>query len=532
MLVFDIAHAYSNANASAVASGVAKKNHPDASSRRVSGGEPQLRILDWQEVSRTRSQPSFEPLMNLRELTQFAKPSHPSARFSAMDTGAYLFNRESSLGIDPTFVRLKNRDELQLLPELDQRAYFGLLHSHTFASDGFGTAEAAFRTARDIAGLDFFAVTDHSEYWLTKRDQELQSQIETALKESRPHFIALAGFEYSHTLFGHVVVLNSKNWTNAIMTPRWKGLLDWLNEPGQKEAVAIFAHPGFHTYRNWFDLEHFRFDPRLKQTFVGVEFIHRNVWRRSMKGYSGEKSFLDEALQKGWHVGPVASQDNHSEFWGLADSNRLALLMNGLSRESVLEALRARRFYSTQSPQLQLALGLYDITGKYLATLGEGVSASKLSGGSASLRVRIHDPNPHHQMCRFDVLVDGERIQSLTFLDAPSGHLFLTRKKFSATGEENCSLRQTSKVPWWEKLLNNRIVTGRAFEWVFEPRPPESSEVFELTIPLQNFDCSRAAAQQKRSWNVVVRLLQAAGGEKLTLTSPVTVRCDDSMGAR
>jgi hypothetical protein len=42
------------------------------------------------------------------------------------------------------------------------RVYFGNLHSHTGYSDGTGTPAEAFTYARDVADLDFLAVTEHN----------------------------------------------------------------------------------------------------------------------------------------------------------------------------------------------------------------------------------------------------------------------------------------------------------------------------------------------------------------------------------
>ena len=41
--------------------------------------------------------------------------------------------------------------------------FFGNLHSHTSYSDGEGTPGETFAWARDTAGYDFYAVTDHAE---------------------------------------------------------------------------------------------------------------------------------------------------------------------------------------------------------------------------------------------------------------------------------------------------------------------------------------------------------------------------------
>ncbi|MBM3381823.1 MAG: hypothetical protein FJY29_05220 [Betaproteobacteria bacterium] len=517
--------AQSSAKANTQASRGAENFQKGAAAIRGIFAEPQLRSLTWPEVAVDSSAPGIQNLFDIRNLARYAQPAHLSAQMSAIDLGGFLYNVESSLGVDSLLLQLKNREHLRLLPEKPLRAYFGLLHAHTFASDGLGTAQAAFKTARDIAKLDFFAVTDHSEYWFNRLDSHWHEQRNTALQESTPQFVALAGFEYSHTLFGHVVVLNSNDWISALTTPTWKGLFEWLAQPGQEQALAIFAHPGFHRYRNWFDLSHFKFDARVKDKFVGVEFIHKNVWRRSLKGYSGSKSYLDEALQQGWKVGPLASQDNHSAFWGLADGNRIALLMDGLSRENVLEALRARRFYSTQSPQLQLGVGVYTSDKTFLGTLGDTIDARSLHRGGGFVRVRMYDPNHFkYRLCRFDLLVDGEKLRHLTFLNNPSGGMFVGHSKQSAVEEKNCA-PQSIKATRWDKLFNNGMITGKPFAWIFDEPFAQNDEALEVIVPITPGICAADRRHGKKTWDMVIRLLHGREGEKLTLTSPMTLNC-------
>ena len=45
----------------------------------------------------------------------------------------------------------------------DWNVYFGQLHAHTDISNGAGSVEEAFQYASQVDGLDFFAVTDHSD---------------------------------------------------------------------------------------------------------------------------------------------------------------------------------------------------------------------------------------------------------------------------------------------------------------------------------------------------------------------------------
>ncbi|MEN9810319.1 MAG: hypothetical protein RLZZ488_1886 [Pseudomonadota bacterium] len=476
--------------------------------------EPELSVLQWQQVSLGDAHPRLAPLFDVRKLIGVAKPVQPAAQQGASDIGGYLFNPESYTAVEPRLNRLVNRSRIQLLPGSQQRAYFGLLHSHTFSSDGMGDARDAFRMARDVASLDFFAVTDHAEYWWKKSSSEWQRQQAIAREETRADFIALSGFEYSHPVQGHVVVLNSKGWISFLQAGSLQGFFDWLATPQQSEALAIFAHPGFHTYRNWFDLRHFKLDSRVRQHFVGVETIHKNVWRKSLRGYGGRVSHLDEALSAGWWLGPLASQDNHTPSWGVADHGRIAVLLDELSKESLLSALSKRRFYSTQSPQLQLALGLYDARG-LRGQMGDSLNRDELSEGEVFLRLRILEPNPLTPPQRIEFLINGRLSRELTFLDNPS-----------PANEMGFLAEKAHRSSWLQRLINNGLVTVSPFETVLNIREPAEPEIFDVHVPVTLLPCPQKKRPAVASLaSVVVRFYQGDRGQYMTQTSPLTVVC-------
>jgi hypothetical protein len=476
--------------------------------------EPELSVMQWQQVSLGDAQPRLAPLFDVRKLMAVAKPVQPAAQQGAADIGGYLFNPESYTAVEPRLNRLLNRSRVQLLPGSQQRAYFGLLHSHTFSSDGMGDVRDAFRMARDVATLDFFAVTDHAEYWWKKSSSEWQRQQLIAREESRADFLALSGFEYSHPLQGHVVVLNSKGWISFLQAQSLQGFFDWLAEPQQSDALAIFAHPGFHTYRNWFDLRHFKLDARVRQNFIGVETIHKNVWQKSLRGYRGRVSHLDEALAAGWWLGPIASQDNHIPSWGVADHGRIAVLLDELSKESLLSALSKRRFYSTQSPQLQLALGLYDVRG-LRAQMGDSLNRNDIGEGEVFLRLRILEPNPLMRPQKIEFLINGRVRRELKFLDNPS-----------PANEMGFLSEKAQRTSWLGRLLNNGLVTVSPFDLVLNVREPAEPEIFDVHVPLNLAECPRKKGAVLESLSsVVVRFYQGDGGQFLTQTSPLAVVC-------
>ncbi|MDF2530696.1 MAG: hypothetical protein K0Q65_277 [Clostridia bacterium] len=88
--------------------------------------------------------------------------------------------------------------------------YFGQLHSHTNISDGEGTLDDAYKWARDQGNADFFAVTDHSNWFDNEKD--LNNETIANVSESTSNewkelhriaesynaddeFVAIAGYE-------------------------------------------------------------------------------------------------------------------------------------------------------------------------------------------------------------------------------------------------------------------------------------------------------------------------------------------------
>ena len=82
--------------------------------------------------------------------------------------------------------------------------YWGDIHGHTLLSDGsFGDPDDYFTYARDIAGLDFCALTDH-DFALAYRGLGVWQRIQRCVRRyNHPsRFVTLLGFESTHSLPG------------------------------------------------------------------------------------------------------------------------------------------------------------------------------------------------------------------------------------------------------------------------------------------------------------------------------------------
>ena len=84
--------------------------------------------------------------------------------------------------------------------------YFGNLHSHTSYSDGVETPAVAFQHARDLAKIDFLAVTDHIYSLDTQAYKDILDQADIYTEDDV--FVAIAGQEWTGPI-GHINVFDS-----------------------------------------------------------------------------------------------------------------------------------------------------------------------------------------------------------------------------------------------------------------------------------------------------------------------------------
>lgn len=386
------------------------------------------RKLSWREALDSQNSESTNrgelPWFDPRLPPTYEPPDFPYERsgigdyffeYSPEDPGSVLpatkFKWKKGLGITP--------------PETNRMiAWHGTLHSHTGWSDGSGTPLEAWDFARDIGGLDFLAITDHPEYWLFNPGRTWEQLREMAVMATAANFVALPGFEYSNPLFGHYVVLGSGGVCSAVKCPDLKDFYNWLTQPENERALVAFAHPQVQKDNaTRYEFNQMSFFPALESKMFGVEVIHWSGHDRFQFGFSGRQPFIDEALAKGWRPGALGSQDNHGVNWGLPNS-RIGVLMENLSRENLMEALRARRFYATSSRDLQLSFDVR-IPGGEWTPLGGNITtamdhrAKSSAGEMVETRLRIFEPDEFNVPRRVEWVLDGEIIGRLDFESLP-----------------------------------------------------------------------------------------------------------------
>lgn len=280
--------------------------------------------------------------------------------------------------------------------------YYGHLHNHTAQTDGTGTLDQAYTYARDNGKLDFFAIAEH-ESSLSDAEWEATKAAATTYNNEGT-FVALWGFEWTHNTYGHVAVIGTTDicHTNVSPTNTFSGLVDWL---ATRDAVAFFNHPGRQNSTG-VEFNHFTSSPTDK--FVGME-----LWNKTDRfedyyytdGYfsgDGNLSWIDEANSRGWKIGAGGSEDNHSGTWGTMTNSKMAVLATAKTRMEIMNAFKARRFFSTYDKNLGLSF-----------KIGGNEMGSTITGTTYSYQILASDGNDE-TFTQVQLLKKGIVIQTWT----------------------------------------------------------------------------------------------------------------------
>ena len=248
------------------------------------------------------------------------------------------------------------------------RIFWGDLHGHSQLSDGTGTPEDYYLYARDVAGLDVAALTDHDHWGIRLLDQSpgLWEQIRAANQRFHApgRFVTLLGYEWTSWIHGHrhVLFFSDDGELRSSLDPRYETPAQlWDALSGQ--AALTFAHhsAGGPISTNWDYVP----DPQLEPIteIVSVHGSSEALDSPSPIYNPVVGNFVRDVLDRGLRFGFIGSGDSHDGHPGQAQlSSRsgglAAIFSEELSRESILSSLRARRVYATNGPRIWLRFAL------------------------------------------------------------------------------------------------------------------------------------------------------------------------------
>lgn len=308
--------------------------------------------------------------------------------------------------------------------------YFGQLHSHTQYSDGAGSLDSALAYVKalpDNANVDFVAFTDHSNYFDSKNNPNVEAALyDTSLvKDSDPShswatykntvaafnaanagkMVAIAGFEMTWSGGpGHINTFNtpgivSRNNTTLNNKTKDAGLQAYYKLLSQAEganSISQFNHPGT-TFGNFIDFGYWDavVDTRMYMVEVG-----NGEGQIGAGGYYPSYEQYIMALDKGWHVAPTNNQDNHKGRWGNANDARDVILTDDFTEDGIYAALRARRMYATEDKNLDLD---YTVNGNMMGSIID--VPEKLN-----FEISFNDPDRTDSIAKVELVVNSGKV--------------------------------------------------------------------------------------------------------------------------
>ena len=363
------------------------------------------------------------------------------------------------------------------LPEgLPWNLYFGLLHAHTNISDGLGTVEEAFLQASGVEGLDFFAVTDHSNSFDnanagaitldgTAVSTEWAAGKAAASAVTDGDFVGIFGYEMTWQEgwgLGHINTFNTPGWQsrNQEDFSTLTGYYDALTTvPG---SISQFNHPG-PDYGEFENFTHYsaEYDKVLNLLEVGGE------------GNFTAYSYYTKALDAGWHVAPTNNRNEHNGNWGTTGTGRTVILAKNLTESSLYEAMSQRRVYATEDNDLSI---FYTLDGHIMGSIIG-------SGNTHRIQVWLADPTDFSP-CTLQVIADGGTVVTsqsadaagLTELTVPGGYGFYYLRITQADGD----IAVTAPV-WTEDYRDMGISSFTA-----DTQVPVQGKELTLTVTLFN----------------------------------------------
>ena len=300
--------------------------------------------------------------------------------------------------------------------DFDWNLYFGQLHAHTDISNGAGSVEEAFQYASQVDGLDFFAVTDHSDSFdnadmgaIDADGADISADWaagkQAAASVTNGDFVGLFGFEMTwpeDKQLGHISTFNTPGWQT-------RDQADFENVPTALENYykALASVPGSVSQFNHPDTVHGdfeRFDHYSPQYDAAVSLLE-------VAGEDGavDCEYYHLALDKGWHVAPTNNQNNHKGQWGDASEARTVVLAKSLTEEALYAAMKDRRVYATQDSDLAI---YYELNG---TVMGSIIPKSE----SAAVTVFLSDPTDE-AIGNVEVVTDGGAVLVSEYVETPS----------------------------------------------------------------------------------------------------------------
>ncbi|GAB4116488.1 MAG: DUF3604 domain-containing protein [Candidatus Caldatribacteriota bacterium] len=246
--------------------------------------------------------------------------------------------------------------------------FWGDLHAHTAYSDGMGTPEESLIYARDIAGLDFAAITDHDDIGPYLSPEEWENTKEYINYFYQPgEFITFLGYEYRSNVDMNIYYPSKEGKVLCGKDEKYQNPAS-LNQEIKKLGGMIIPHMHFGADWRGYDNKLYRVMEIYSQ-HGSAEYINcpRQIPYLSgqlQKGNEKNKNAtFQEILASGIKLGVTGGSDSHSGRPGFSNWTRVCRTYQGgltavfaleKTRKEIWNAIYRRQCYATTGARIYM----------------------------------------------------------------------------------------------------------------------------------------------------------------------------------
>lgn len=254
---------------------------------------------------------------------------------------------------------------------VEKSLYWGDIHNH----NAVGYAKGSLERSYDIAKrhLDFYCFTGHSQWhdmpimpqnkhmkWVRGFEvmkNNWEKVVRLANDSYKPNeFVSFLGYEWHSSMYGDVCIIFPDSRGDLVYKDSIQAFQQFARERG---AILIPHHPAY--LQGWRGQNWSVLDTSLSPVLeifsehgnAETDRVPHRYIRHSMGGrYT--RNTLEWLLKQGAKIGVVASTDDHLGYPGAYGEGMMAAYANELTRDSIFEAIQARRTYGVSADRIKL----------------------------------------------------------------------------------------------------------------------------------------------------------------------------------
>jgi len=294
--------------------------------------------------------------------------------------------------------------------------YYGNMHAHTSYSDGnkdslvsgMTTPLQGFNYAKQSTQIDFYGISEHNHYSAGMPSplyfKKGLDDANTATVDGQ--FVAMYGMEWGViSSGGHVLVYGFDSlcgWDFGaaeiqVAEANYSKLFSTINR--KSGSFAYLAHPQSDDFSSLFTQT---YNSNADNAIAGMAMRSGPAFSTnstySNPTTSNFVSRYNDALKRGYHVGPGIDHDTHNSVFGRQTKARTVVLAPILSRAEIYNAFKQRRFYASDDWNVEVDFTIQNLPMGSIIT----------NAGNPTLLVTIND-------------IDGEPITSITIYSGVAG---------------------------------------------------------------------------------------------------------------